>query len=100
VKSPAIKSIYAAVVLSGVIYAFVVLRGPNGIPGLRAKQAMIHEYEQSNQKMQRQIEEKQERIKRLQEDSGNTPELEYEIRNRLKLAKPGEKIYILDDKKQ
>jgi len=61
---------------------------------------MIHEYEQSNQRMQRQIEEKQERIKRLQEDSGNTPELEYEIRNRLKLAKPGEKIYILDDKKQ
>jgi cell division protein FtsB len=46
--------------------------------------------------MQREIEEKQERIKRLQE---NPSEQEFEIRQRLKLAKPGEKIYIIDDKK-
>jgi len=84
-------------VLSGVIYAFIVLRGPNGIPGLRARQQLIQEYELSNQKMQREIEEKQERIKRLQE---NPSEQEFEIRQRLKLARPGEKIYILDDKKQ
>ena len=83
--------------LSGVIYAFIVLRGPNGIPGLRARQQLIQEYELSNQKMQREIEEKQERIKRLQE---NPSEQEFEIRQRLKLARPGEKIYILDDKKQ
>ena len=73
-----------------------MLRGPNGIPGLRARQQLIQEYEQSNLKMQREIEEKQERIRRLQEDAS---EQEFEIRQRLKLAKPGEKIYILDDKK-
>jgi cell division protein FtsB len=97
VKTPAIKAIYALIVLSGVIYAFVVLRGPNGLPGLRARQQLIQEYEQSNLKMQRVIESRQERIKRLQE---NPSEQEFEIRQRLKLAKPGEKIYILDDKKQ
>jgi len=96
-RTPAIKAIYALIVLSGVIYAFIVLRGPNGIPGLRARQQLIQEYELSNQKMQREIEEKQERIKRLQE---NPSEQEFEIRQRLKLARPGEKIYILDDKKQ
>ena len=96
-KTPAIKAIYALIVLSGVIYAFVVLRGPNGLPGLRARQQLIQEYEQSNLKMQREIESRQERIKRLQE---NPSEQEFEIRQRLKLAKPGEKIYILDDKKQ
>jgi len=95
-KSSAIRAIYAFIVLSGVIYAFVVLRGPNGIPGLRMKQQLIQEYEQGNVKMQREIEEKQERIRRLQD---NTTDQEFEIRQRLKLAKPGEKIYILDDKK-
>ncbi len=96
-KTPAVKAIYTLIVLSGVVYAFIVLCGPNGIPGLRAKQATIREYEQTNQKMQREIEEKQERIRRLQE---NPAEQEFEIRQRLKLARPGEKIYILDDKKQ
>lgn len=78
------------------IYAFVVLRGPNGISGLHAKQEMIQEYEKSNLKLQRDIEAKQARIERLKE---NPAEQEFEIRQRLKLAKPGEKIYILDGKK-
>jgi cell division protein FtsB len=95
-KTPAIKSIYALIVLSGVVYAFIVLRGPNGISGLHAKQQMIQEYEKSNLKLQREIEEKQARIERLKD---NPAQQEFEIRQRLKLAKPGEKIYIFDDKK-
>ncbi len=95
-KTSALKAIYTIIVLAGVVYAFIVLRGPNGIPGLRARQALIQEYEQGNQKMAREIEEKQERIKRLQD---NPSEQEFEIRQRLKLARPGERIYILDDKK-
>jgi cell division protein FtsB len=95
-KTPAIRAVYILLVLSGVIYAFIVLRGPNGIPGLRARQHLIQEYEQSNLKMQREIEEKQQRIKRLQD---NPAEQEFEIRQRLKLAKPGEKIFIYEDKK-
>jgi cell division protein FtsB len=94
-KTPAIKAIYALLVLTGVVYAFIVLRGPNGISGLHNKQQVIQEYEKSNLKLQREIEEKQARIERLKE---NSAEQEFEIRQRLKLAKPGEKIYILDDK--
>jgi len=92
-----IKAIYAAVVLLGTVYAFIVLRGENGIPGLMAKRHQVQEYEQINQKLVREIELKKDRIQRLQD---NPTEQEYEIRQRWKLAKPGEKIYILDDKKK
>ena len=95
-KTPAIRALYILLVLSGVIYAFIVLRGPDGIPGLHARQQLIQEYEQSNLKLQREIEEKQQRIKRLQD---NPSEQEFEIRQRLKLAKPCEKIFIYEDKK-
>src|SRR6266478_4999815 len=96
-KISAIRAVYAAVVLSGVVYAFVVLRGENGIPGLIAKGHQVQELEQTNLKLVRELELKKNRIQRLQE---NPTEQEYEIRQRLKLARPGEKIYILDDKKK
>ncbi len=96
-KISGIKAIYATVVLSGVVYAFVVLRGENGIPGLLTKRRQVQEFEQVNQKLAREIEQKKDRIQRL---TDNPTEQEYEIRQRLKLAKPGEKIYILDDKKK
>ena len=47
--------------------------------------------------MHREIEEKQQRIQRLEQ---NPAEQEFEIRQRLKLAKPGEKIYIIDENKK
>jgi len=90
----ALKAAYAIVVLCGVLYAFIELRGPNGIPGLLDKRRQVLEYEQSNLKLQREIEQKQQRIERLQD---NPTEQEYEIRQRLKLAKPGEKIVILNE---
>ncbi|MEP6714715.1 MAG: septum formation initiator family protein [Terriglobia bacterium] len=97
-KISAAKAIYAMVVLCGILYAFVVLRGPNGIAGLVAKQHQVHDYERENQQLHREIEQKQERIERLR---SNPAEQEMEIRQRLKLAKPGEKIYIIDtDKKK
>lgn len=88
---------YALVALSGVSYAFIALHGPNGIPGLRARQAMIRDYEAGNKKLQKEIDDEQQRIERLQ---NNPAEQEFEIRQRLKLAKPGEKIYILDGARQ
>jgi cell division protein FtsB len=94
-KISLVKTTYAAAVLCGVVYAFVVLQGPSGIPGLMAKRREVKELEQVTQKMHREIEEKQQRILRLEQ---NPAEQEFEIRQRLKLAKPGEKIYIIDDK--
>ena len=93
----ALRTAYAAIVLCGLVYAFVVLRGENGIPALLAKRHQVQDYEQSNQKLIREIELKKSRIQRLE---SNPSEQEYEIRQRLKLARPGEKIYILDDKKK
>ena len=93
-RNPALKAGYAIVVLSGVAYAFIVLEGSNGIPALLAKRHQVAEYEQQNQQMLRENVQKEQRIERLE---NNPIEQEMEIRQRLKLAKPGEKIYILDD---
>jgi len=60
------------------------------------KRRLVHEYEVSNQELQREIEQKQQRIRRLESDPA---EQELEIRQRMKLAKPGEKIYILGEGK-
>jgi cell division protein FtsB len=91
-----VKVTYAAVVGAGVVYAFIALQGPNGIPGLLEKRRQVKELELVNQKLHREIEEKQDRIKRLEQ---NPADQEFEIRQRLKLAKPDEKIYIIDGKK-
>ena len=96
-KISAIRTVYAAVVLSGLSYAFVVLRGENGIPGLLAKRHEVQLLEESNQKLSRELDLKKGRIQRLQD---NPTEQDYEIRQRLKLARPGEKIFIYDDKKR
>ena len=91
-----VKATYAVVVGAGVVYAFIALQGPNGIPGLLEKRRQVKELELVNQKLHREIEEKQDRIKRLEQ---NPADQEFEIRQRLKLAKPDEKIYIIDGKK-
>jgi cell division protein FtsB len=96
-KISVVRTAYALVVLSGITYAFIELRGPNGIPGLLEKRKQVHEFEISNEQLHREIEQKQERIQRLQNDPR---EQEIEIRQRLKLAGPGEKIYIIEDKKK
>jgi cell division protein FtsB len=92
-----IRTTYLIVVLCGVVYAFMALRGPNGIPGMIEKQRLVHEYEAGNEQLQREIEQKQQRINRLQSDPA---EQEIEIRQRLKLAAPNEKIFVLDEKKK
>jgi cell division protein FtsB len=93
-RNPALKTAYAFVVLAGVVYAFVVLEGPNGIPALLSKRRQVAQYEQQNQQILRENVQKEQRIERLE---NNPIEQEMEIRQRLKLAKPDEKIYILDD---
>ena len=96
-KISAGKAAYALIVLCGILYAFVTLRGPNGLQGLIQKRAQVHEFESGNEQLRREIEQKQTRIERLQNDP---QEQEIEIRQRLKLAAPNEKVYIIDDKKK
>lgn len=93
-RNPALKTAYAIVVLTGVAYVFIALEGPNGIPALLAKRSQVAQYEKENQRILRENVQKEQRIERLE---NNPIEQEMEIRQRLKLAKPGEKIYILDE---
>lgn len=92
-----VKAAYALIVLCGIAYAFVELRGPNGIPGWMDKRRQVQEYEAGNEQLHRDIEQKQEKIRRLENDPR---EQEIEIRRRLKLAGPNEKVYIIEDKKK
>ena len=61
------------------------------------KRRQVHEYEVSNEQLHREIEQKQQRIQRLESDPR---EQEIEIRQRYKYAAPNERVYILDENKK
>lgn len=90
-KVPLIKATYLAAFLAAASYAFFTLRGPHGIPGLLEKQREIHEMEEKNAKLDQEIERMRDRIKRL---ATSPSDQELEVRQRLKLVKPGEKVFI------
>ena len=90
-KAPLIKATYLAAFLAAASYAFFTLRGPHGIPGLLEKQREIHEMEGKNAKLDQEIERMRDRIKRL---ATSPSDQELEVRQRLKLVKPGEKVFI------
>ncbi|MGA2267578.1 MAG: septum formation initiator family protein [Bryobacteraceae bacterium] len=91
-KAPFARMAYVMAFLMVISYAFFTLRGPRGIPGLLDKQRQIQEAEKRNAALMREIEQKREHIKRLTDDPA---EQELEIRQRLKLVHPGEKIFIV-----
>jgi cell division protein FtsB len=90
-KAPLVRIAYFAAFLAAASYAFFTLRGPHGIPWLLEKQREIHAMEEQNTKLDREIERMRDHIKRLET---NPSEQELEVRERLKLLKPGEKVYI------
>jgi len=75
-------------------YALIALQGNQGIPGLIEKRRLIRDYEKKNADIARQIEEQRARIERFNDNSSG-PDLE--IRKRLQLVKPGEKVFMLQD---
>ena len=93
-KAPFARMAYVMAFLMVISYAFFTLRGPKGIPALLEKQRQIQEIEKRNAGLAQEIERKREHIKRLSDDPA---EQELEIRQRLKLARPGEKIYIVGE---
>jgi cell division protein FtsB len=88
---------FAVLFLGCVGYGFVELRGANGVSGLVEKRREVHDLEQQNQLLHKEIEAKKLRIERLRD---NPEEQELEIRKRLKLVKPGEKSFILQEQKK
>jgi cell division protein FtsB len=85
---------YVLIVLVAASYALITLRGPQGVPALIQKQKEIRELEKQNADLAREIESRRQRIQRLRE---NESEQELEIRQRLKLVRPGEKVFILQE---
>ena len=83
----------ALVLLVG--YELIALQGQQGIPGLIEKRRQIRDYEKKNADLARKIEEQRARIDRFSDGSTSGPEMQ--IRQRLKLVKPGEKVFILQD---
>lgn len=75
-------------------YTWVAARGPNGIPMLMEKQRQVKELRERNATLAAENERKRERIERLKTSRA---EQELEIRERLKLVKPGETQFILPD---
>jgi len=77
-----------------VIYGLVALRGPQGISALLEKRREVRMLEEQNAAQAAENERRRERIQRLQQ---NSTEQEMEIRKQLKLLRPGETTFILED---
>ena len=91
-----LKIAYALIVLCGVAYAFVELRGPNGIHGLFDKRQQVRQLEAETNSCKG----RSTRSRIASNASKSDPrEQDKEIRDRLKLASPDEKVFILDEKK-
>jgi cell division protein FtsB len=91
-KAPLTRAAYVIVFMTVVTYAFVAY--PKGMHAWQEKQRQIQEMEKRNAVAAQEVERKKERIKRL---ADSPAEQELEIRRRLKLAYPDEKIYILSE---
>jgi cell division protein FtsB len=90
-KSSSAKFAGAAALLLLAGYAFIALQGPQGVPGLMEKRRLIKEYEKTNADMARKIEQQRARIGRFSDSP------DQEIRQRLKMVKPDEKVFVLQD---
>jgi len=88
------RSAYAIAVLVVASYAFVTLRGPKGLNAITHQREEIRALEKRNELLNQEIERKREHIHRLVQSPA---EQELEIRDRLKLVKPNEKIFIIDN---
>ena len=88
-KAPLTRFAYVIVFLVAVGYVFFAF--PQGVRAWQDKQRQIQEMEQRNDSLARQVERQKEYINRLQ---NNPAAQELEIRKRLKLLHPEEKLYI------
>ncbi len=96
-RLPFVRVLYVIAILAAFAYAFYSLRGPEGVPAWLEKREELLRMEQQNTDLARTNEALRVRIQRLKESPA---EQEMEIRKRLKLVRPDEKVYILEDQPQ
>ena len=87
---------YTAAFLVVIGYAVITLRGPKGIPALMTRRQQIEQLEKRNAMLAQENERLREHIQRL---ADNPSQQELEIRQRLKMVRPGEKVYLLNNNK-
>jgi cell division protein FtsB len=75
-------------------YALFTVRGPNGVHALTEKRKLIRGLQEQNASMSADNERRRDRIRRLKDSRA---EQELEIRERLKMVKPGETQFILPE---
>jgi cell division protein FtsB len=85
---------YTAAIISLIGFAAYTLGGQDRFSPLRTKREEIRKLEKRNAELAREIELRRQRIHRLQE---NPAQQELEIRRQMKLVRPGEKVFILQD---
>jgi cell division protein FtsB len=85
---------YAAAFLIVGTCILVALRGPQGLPALMEKRQQIRELQEKNADLEREIQTRRVRLERLKT---NPDEQQLEIRDRLKMLKPGEVRYIVPE---
>ena len=91
-KASLTRFVYVFVFLVAVGYAFFAF--PQGMRAWQDKQRQIQEMEKRNDRLARQVERQKDYINRLK---NNPASQELEIRKRLKLLHPEEKVYIMGD---
>ena len=91
-KAPLTRLLYVMIFLVTVSYAFIAF--PKGIHAWQDKQRQVQEMEKRNADLAKEVERQKERINRL---NNNPAEQELEIRKRLKLVRPDEKLFITSD---
>ncbi|MBI1787236.1 MAG: septum formation initiator family protein [Acidobacteria bacterium] len=91
-RIPLLRIGYGLAIVVAVVYAFIALRGPHGVPAMLQKRQEIRELEEQNAALARENQLRRERIERLDKSA---EEQEMAIRERLKLVKPNEKVYVL-----
>ena len=85
---------FGVAVMGMVIYAAITLTGQHGVHAWMEKERLIQEMQKKNAIDAQKIERIKEHIKRL---DGNPDEQEREIRERLKMVHPDEKVFITGD---
>ncbi len=93
-KAPFSRLAYGIALVGVAAYVFFTLEGPHGLRAFEEKRAQIRVMEKRNAALAQEIERKREHIRRLEE---NAAEQELEIRERLKLVRPNEKVYIIGE---
>jgi cell division protein FtsB len=90
-KSLGLRLAYCMALAMAIVFAFFTMRGPRGISAWMEKRQEIREMEDRNATLARENQLKREYIERLSQSEADQ---EIEIRRRLKLVKPNEKVFM------